>query len=97
MKKQRKLQQLLQEIVVPVDQFKLTTNEIDLEVIVFEGDPSTPSIIPPDRIIWRSIPVRDLHIEDELRCDIGLTFRKIGGVSSFIRLPRQMSLDIIAE
>ena len=72
-------------------------DEICLVIIVFDGDPSIPSIIPLDGILWQSIPVRDLHIEDDLRCDIGLTFQKIDGVSSFIRLPRQMSLDIIAE
>ena len=84
--------------MVPTNQFKLTPIEIDSDIVVFDGgDPLTPPIRPPDDIIWRSIPVRELHIEDEIRCDIGLIFRQTDGVSSFIRLPRQMSLDIIGE
>ena len=57
---------------------------------------STP-IRPPHRIQWCSIPVQDLHIEDELCGDIGLSFPRIDGTSPFIRLPRQVSLDIISR
>jgi len=97
-KKQQKQLQILKDIVLPDHHFKLSTDQIDQDIIVFDGgDPLTPPIRPPDDIIWRSIPVRELHIEDEIRCDIGLTFRQTDGVSSFIRLPRQMSLDIIGE
>ena len=97
-KKSRKIDNLLREIVVPLTQVKLSINEIDSEIIVFDGgNESTPPIRPPDDIRWRSIPIRHLHIEDELRGNIGLSFQKIEGVSPFIRLPRQISLDIIAE
>jgi hypothetical protein len=78
---------------VPLTQVKLSINEIDSEIIVFDGgNESTPPIRPPDDIRWRSIPIRHLHIEDELRGNIGLSFQKIEGVSPFIRLPRQISL-----
>ena len=97
-KKHRKLQKFLKNIIVPGHQFKLSTHEIDSEIVVFDGgDPSTPSIRPPDGVKWRSIPVTHLHIEDDLRCDIGLTYRQIDGSSAFVRMPRQMSLNIIAE
>jgi hypothetical protein len=90
-KKQQKLRKILKDIVLPYHHFKLSTNQIDQDIIVFDGgDPSTPPIRPPDDIIWPSVPVRELHIEDEIRCDIGLTFRHTDEVSSFIRLPRQM-------
>ena len=87
-KKCRKIDKPLREIVVPLTQVKLYINEIDSEIIVFDGgNESTPPIRPPDDIRWRSIPIRHLHIEDELRGNIGLSFQKIEGVSPFIRLP----------
>ena len=53
---------------MPLTQVKLSINEIDSEIIVFDGgNESTPPIRPPDDIRWRSIPIRHLHIEDELR------------------------------
>ena len=39
----------------------------------------------------------DLHIEDDLRGDIGLTFRHIDGCLPFIRLPRNTSLNSIGH
>jgi hypothetical protein len=57
---------------------------------------STP-ICPPHGIWWCSIPVQDLHIEDKLCGDIGLSFPRIDGTSPFIRLPCQVSLDIISH
>jgi len=41
--------------------------------------------------------VSDLHIEDDLRGDIGLTFRRIDGCLPFIRLPRNTSIDIFGR
>jgi hypothetical protein len=76
-KKQRKQVKILKDIVLHDHHFKLSTDEIDQDIIVFDGgDPSTPPIRPPDDIIWRSVPVRELHIEDKIRCDVGLTFRQ---------------------
>jgi hypothetical protein len=44
---------------VPLTQVKLSINEIDSEIIVFDGgNESTPPIRPPDDIRWRSIPIR---------------------------------------
>ncbi len=46
---------------------------------------------------WGSISVHLLHVEDETLPNIGLTHPKILGVHPFIRMPRQMSLAIIAD
>ena len=54
-------------------------------------------IWPPHGIRWHSIPVRDLHIEDTLIGDIGLSFPRIDGTSPFIRLPCRVSLEIISH
>ncbi len=97
-KKQRKIEQLLREVIVPPDQLKLTSDEIDSEIIVFDGgDTASPRIKPPDGILWRCISVRLLHVEDEPWPNIGLCFPKIDGVHPFIRMPHQMALAIIAE
>ena len=55
------------------------------------------SISPPKGIKWRSIPVKDLHIEDETNGSIGLSYPKMNGISPFIRLPCAISLDIISN
>ena len=47
--------------------------------------------------MWRCLAVRMLHVEDETRPNIGLNFPKLDGVHPFIRLPRQLSLGIIAK
>jgi len=97
-KKRLKQDGLLRYIVVPSNQAIMSTTLIDSEIIVFNGgDNGTPPIRPPDGVRWRSIPVRDLHIEDEVRGDIGLSFPRIHGTSPFICLPRDVSLAIIAE
>ncbi len=55
-KKQRKIEEILHEVIVPPNQFKLTPQEIDAEIIVFDGgDSTTLPIKPPDGILWRSI------------------------------------------
>jgi hypothetical protein len=41
--------------------------------------------------------VSDLHIYDDSHGDIGLTFRRIDGCLPFIRLPHNLSLDIIGH
>ena len=56
-----------------------------------------PMITPPKCVKWRRHHVSDLHIQDDLQGDIGLTFRRIDGCLPFIRLPRNMSLDIIGR
>lgn len=97
-KKHRKMQDLLREVIVPTSQFRLSPEEIDSDVVVFDGGDQTSSPIkPPDGLVWRSIPVSLLHLEDETRPDIGLTYPMIDGVNPFIRLPRSMSLSIIND
>ena len=96
--KRNKQDRLLRDMVVPPHQVKLSTTEIDSEIIVFDGGGQmSPPIHPPDGILWRSIPVGNLHIEDELSGDMGLSFPRIDGTSPFIRLPHQMSLEIISH
>ena len=83
---------------MPHNQFKLTHNEIDAEIIVVDGGNSTsPPIKPLDDVLWRSISVNQLHVEDDIHPNIGLTYPKVIGIHPFIRMPRQMSLEIIAE
>jgi hypothetical protein len=85
-------------MVVPPNQVKFSIAEIDSKVIVVDGGcEMSPPIRPPHGIWWCPIPVRDLHIEDELCGDIGLSFPRIDGTSPFIRLPRQVSLKIISS
>jgi hypothetical protein len=97
-KKRRKQDLSLREMVVPLNQFKFSIAEIDSKVIVVDGGcEMSPPIRPPHGIRWCPIPVRDLHIEDELSGDIGLSFPRINGTSPFIRLPRQVSLEIISH
>jgi hypothetical protein len=47
---------------------------------------------------WQSLSVCLLHIQDNIQPNISLTAPTMGyDISPFIRLPRQMSLDIIGE
>ena len=97
-KKECKVNKLLREVIVPPNQFKLSPQEIDAEIIIFNGGNYTsPPIKPPDSILWHSISVHLLHAEDVTLPNIGLTYPKILGVHPFIRMPRQMSLAIIVE
>ncbi len=74
----------------------MTTEEIDSEIVVFDGgDHTSPPIKPPDGIFWHSIYVNLLHVEDETDPNMGLTYPKIDGVNPFIRMPRRMPLEII--
>ena len=84
-KKRLKQDGLLRYIVVPSNRAIMSTTLIDSEIIVFDGgDSGTPPIRPPDGVRWRSTPVRDLHVEDEVRGNIGLSFPRIHGTSPFI-------------
>ena len=84
-KRQRKIDEILRKVIVPPNQFKLTPQEIDAEIIVFDsGDSTTLPIKPPDGVLWRSISFHRLHVEDETQPTIGLTYPKILGVHPFI-------------
>ncbi len=98
MKKLKKQQCLLQEVVVPPDQLKLSTKEIDNNIIVFDrGNSHCPPIRLPKEIKWRSHHVSELHIQDETSSHLGLTFPCIDGALPFIRLPHKIALDIIGQ
>ena len=85
-------------MVVPLNQVKISNAEIDSKIIVVDGGGGmSPPIHPPHGIKRCSLPVRDLHTEDELCGDIGLSFPRIDGTSPFICLPCQVSLDIISH
>jgi hypothetical protein len=97
-KKLQKQQRLLLEVVTSKDQFTLSYADIKADIIVFDGgNSSCPMITPPKNVKWRRHHVSDLHIQDDLRGDIGLTFRRIDGCLPFIRLPRNISLSIIGQ
>ncbi len=97
-KKEVKINKLQREVIVPPNQFKLSPQEIDAKIIAFDGGNSTsPPIKPPDGILWHSISVYLLHAEDVTLPNKGLTYPKILGIHLFIRMPRQMTLAIIAE
>ncbi len=97
-KKLKKQERVLREVAVSMTQLKITTSKINNEVIVFDGGNSnTPPMRSPNGIQWRSISVRELCTKDKTRGDKGLTFPRIEGTSSFIRMPCAMSLDIIGE
>jgi hypothetical protein len=78
------------------DNLTFSTDDIKGNIIVFDGgDSSCPMITPPKNINWRCHHVLDLHIQDDIRGDIGLTFCRIDGCLPFIHLPLNISLDII--
>ena len=97
-KKLQKQQSLLREVAVSLDKFLFSISYIEDEIIVFDGgNSSCPPITPPKNVKWRRHHVSDLHIDDDSHGDIGLTFRRIDGCLPFIRLPRNLSLDIIGH
>ncbi len=92
------MNKILCEVIVPPNQLKLTPEEINAEITVFDsGNSTSPPIKPPDGVLWHSISVHLLHVKDETLPNIGLTYPKILGVHPFVRMPRQISLAIIAE
>jgi hypothetical protein len=100
MRKLKKQQRLLQEVVVSPDQLKLSTRENEDNIIVFEGGNShCPPIRPPKAtgIEWCSHHVSELHIQDETSIQIGLTFPRIDSALTFICLPCKIALDIIGQ
>ena len=97
-KKLKKQQRLLLEVVPPSDQRTFSISKINENIIVFDGGNATcPIISPPKNVKWSRHPVSDLFIPDDIRGDIGLTFRRIDGSLPFIRLPRDISLSIIGK
>ncbi len=71
---------------------------LTLRLLFFDGgNISSPPIKPPDGILWRSISVNILYVEDEIDPNIGLTFLMMDGVNPFIRMPQRMCLEILDE
>jgi hypothetical protein len=98
LKKFNKQQCLLREVVVPPDQLKLSSKEIDDNIIMFDrGKSHCPPIRPPKEIEWRSHHVSELQIQDETSIHICFTFPRIDSAFSFIHLPRKIALDIIGQ
>ena len=72
------MDKILREVIVPPNQFKLTPQEIDAEIIVFDGgDSTTLPINPPDCVLWRSISVHRLHVDDETQPTLGLIIPRL--------------------
>ena len=83
------MNKILCEVIVPPNQLKLTPEEINAEITVFDsGNSTSPPIKPPDGVLWHSISVHLLHVKDETLPNIGLTYPKILGVHPFVRMPR---------
>lgn len=91
--KLQKQRSVLQEIVLSPDHVPFSLSDIEDEIIVFDGgNLSSPPITPPETVQWRRHHISDLHIQDDLNGDIGLTFRRIDGCLPFIRLPEILHL-----
>jgi hypothetical protein len=76
---------ILREVLVPSSQVKLSTNEIDKDIVVFDcGNSHTPPIHPLKGMKWRSIKVQDLYDDNKVNGDMGLTFPRIDGALLFI-------------
>ncbi len=91
-----KQQRVLREVVIPCNQCKLSIQEIEDDIIVFDGgNPTTPPILPPDGWTWRSIPISKLYVDDETNPNVDLSCPHINNLLPFIWLPRISALSII--
>ncbi len=91
-----KQQRILREVVIPCNQYKLSIQEIEDDIIVFDGDnPTTPPILPPDGLTWRFIPISKLYVDNETNPNVGLSCPPINNSLPFIRLPCITALMII--
>jgi hypothetical protein len=98
MKKFNKQQRVLCEVAILCNQHKLLIQEIEDQVIVFDGgNPKTPPILPPDGLTWRCMPVSNLYVEDKINPDLGLLCPRFNISLSFIWLPHFNALSIIAS
>jgi hypothetical protein len=68
-----KQQRVLREVVIQCNQYKLSIQEIEDDIIVFDGgNPTTPPILPPDGLTWQSIPISKSYDDDETNPNVGL-------------------------
>ncbi len=102
-KKQEKQHRLLTEVIVPesITPNLLTDYDIDDDIVVVDGgDLDNPSIRPPDGVTRHPISVMNgehIFVQDNVDPFRGLTFTRVDGVRPFIRLSRQMSLNILRQ
>ncbi len=79
----------------------LSNQEIDDEVVVFDGDnKDNPPLHPPDGLIWCCISINDgrhIYVDDETNPDRGLTFARVNNALPFIQLSHSMLLSIIGN
>jgi hypothetical protein len=95
-KKFMKQQRFLCEVVIPCNQYNLSIQEIEDDIIVFDGGNSTtPPILPPDGLTWWCIPISKLYVDDETNSNVGLQCPRINNSLPFIQLPRISALSII--
>ncbi len=97
-KKFNKQQCVLCEVAIPCNQHKLLIQEIEDEVIVFDGgNPKTPPVLLPDGLTWRCMPISDLYVEDKTNPYLDLLCPWVNNSLSFIWLPCSNTLSIIAS
>jgi hypothetical protein len=97
-KKFNKQQRVLCEVAILCNQHKILIQEIEDEVIVFDGgNPKTPPpILLPDGLTWQCMPISDLYVEDKTNPNLGLLCPWVNSLS-FIWLPHSNALSIIAS
>jgi hypothetical protein len=79
-----KQQRVLCEVVIPCNQYKLSIQEIEDDIIVFDGgNPTIPPILSPDGLTWRSIPISKLYVEDKTNPNVGLSCPRINNSPPF--------------
>jgi hypothetical protein len=97
-KKFNKQQCVLCEVSIPCNQHKLSIQEVEDEVIVFDGgNLETPPILPPDRLTWQCKPISDLYVEEKTNPNLGLLCPWVNNSFPFIWLPHSNALSIIAS
>ncbi len=97
-KKFNKQQRVLREVATRCNQHKLLIQEIEDEVIVFDGgNPKTSPILPPVGLTWWCMPKSDLYVEDETNPKLGLSCHWVDNSLPFIWLPHSNALSTIAS
>ncbi len=97
-KKFNKQQRVLREVAILCNQLKLSIQEIEDAVIVFDGgNPKTPPILPPDVLTWWCMPISDVYVEDKTNPNFGLSCPWVNNSLTLVWLPRSDALSIIAS
>jgi hypothetical protein len=73
-KKFNKQKRVLCKVVIPCNQHKFLIQEIEDEVILFDGgNLENPPILLPDRLTWQCMLISDLYVEDNTNPNLGLS------------------------